>query len=242
VTARKVNPEPVEFRAVLESAARLQRLVPDAVLVGGSAAALHAGHRLSTDHDHTLADLASRFEAVLDAVENDEGWATNRITPGKVILGNLDGIETGIRQLIRKRPLETELIELPSGATLRAPTEDEALRIKAFLVVRRNQTRDYLDCAALADHLGAPRASQILSEIDHYYADQIGDGDGVATQVARQFAEPKPADANVTKQLRHYKGIVANWADWRAVRAVLAEVAAEMVQPTAATAPEACQP
>ena len=39
---------------VLESAARLQRLVPDAVLVGGSAAALHAGHRDSFDHDHVL--------------------------------------------------------------------------------------------------------------------------------------------------------------------------------------------
>jgi hypothetical protein len=35
-------------------------------------------------------------------VEKDDGWATNRLTPGKIILGNLDGIETGIRQLIRR--------------------------------------------------------------------------------------------------------------------------------------------
>jgi hypothetical protein len=34
-----------DLLAVLESAARLQRLVPDAVLVGGSAAAAYAGHR-----------------------------------------------------------------------------------------------------------------------------------------------------------------------------------------------------
>jgi hypothetical protein len=34
-----------ELLAVLESASRLQDLVPDAVLVGGSAAALYAGHR-----------------------------------------------------------------------------------------------------------------------------------------------------------------------------------------------------
>ncbi|MGW6426478.1 hypothetical protein ACWF82_27715 [Nocardia sp. NPDC055053] len=46
-----------ELVAVLESAARLQVLVPDAVLVGGSAAALYAGHRDSYDHDHVLRDL-----------------------------------------------------------------------------------------------------------------------------------------------------------------------------------------
>jgi DNA-binding transcriptional regulator YiaG len=42
---------------VLESAARLQAVVPDAVLVGGSAAALWASHRTLFDHDHVLADL-----------------------------------------------------------------------------------------------------------------------------------------------------------------------------------------
>jgi hypothetical protein len=47
---------------VLESAARLQEVVPDAVLVGGSAAAWHASHRDSFDHDHVLPDLADRFD------------------------------------------------------------------------------------------------------------------------------------------------------------------------------------
>ena len=52
---------------------------------------------------------------VLEAVEDDEGWATNRVTPGKVILGNLDGIEAGVRQMIRKTPLEVTTISVPSG-------------------------------------------------------------------------------------------------------------------------------
>jgi hypothetical protein len=91
---------------VLESAARLQEIVPDAVLVGGSAAALWANHRASFDHDHVLEDLAGRFDAVLDAIEETEGWVTNRVTPGKIILGDLGGIESGVRQLIRKVPLE----------------------------------------------------------------------------------------------------------------------------------------
>jgi hypothetical protein len=38
-----------DFLKVLEFAARLQQLVPDTVLVGGSAAALYADHRLSLD-------------------------------------------------------------------------------------------------------------------------------------------------------------------------------------------------
>lgn len=62
-----------------------------------------------------VADLADRFEMVLEAVEDDEGWATNRITPGKVILGNLDGIEAGVRQMVRKVPLEVAELDLPSG-------------------------------------------------------------------------------------------------------------------------------
>ena len=58
---------------MLESAARLQQVVPDAVLVGGSAAALHAGHRESFDHDHVLVDLDQRYAQVLDAVEASDG-------------------------------------------------------------------------------------------------------------------------------------------------------------------------
>ena len=78
---------------VLDAAARLQELVPDAVLVGGSAAALYAGHRDSYDHDHdhVVADLADRFDAVLEAVESQNGWVTNRVIPGKIILGELGG-------------------------------------------------------------------------------------------------------------------------------------------------------
>jgi hypothetical protein len=102
------------------------------VLVGGAAAALYADYRLSLDHDRVMGDLAARFEMVLDVLDSDDGWATNRLVYGKVILGNLDGIEAGVRQMIRKRPLESAEVTLPSGATLLVPTADETLRIKAF--------------------------------------------------------------------------------------------------------------
>jgi hypothetical protein len=218
-----------QFIAVMESAAHLQRLVPGAVLVGGSAAILYADHRESRDHDHVLPDLADRFEMVLEAVEEDEGWATNRVTPGKVILGNLDGIEAGVRQMIRKAPLEVTKVEVPSGAEATVPTLEETLRIKAFLIVRRNQTRDYLDAAALSAVLGINQATEVLSRIGAYYGDQADDGDGVASQLVRQLADPKPTDPSVIDQLASYRRLRQEWKDWASVTAVLGEVAAQMV-------------
>lgn len=217
-----------QFVAVMESAAHLQRLVPGAVLVGGSAAILYANHRESHDHDHVLPDLADRFEMVLEAVEEDDGWATNRVTPGKVILGNLDGVEAGVRQMIRKAPLEVTKVELPSGAEVTVPTLEETLRIKAFLVVRRNQTRDYLDVAALAVALGVDRAAEVLDQINEYYADQANNGDGVASQLVRQLGDPRPADSQVITQLPSYRRLRQEWKDWDTVIETLGAVAARM--------------
>lgn len=228
VSMRDFDPS---LAAVLESAARLQQVIPDAVLVGGSAAAWHAGHRDSFDHDHVLPDLAERFDLVLEAIEATDGWVTNRVTPGKIILGELGDIEAGVRQMLRRRPLETERVALPSGRTLTVPTLDETLRVKAFLIVRRNQTRDYLDVAALADRMGCDRAARVLAEIDAYYQDQRGEGDGVATQVARQLAEPRPRDARTTRELHRYKRLAARWHDWRAVVATCGAVADRMLEP-----------
>lgn len=221
-------PSPALLR-VLESAARLQELVPDAVRVGGSVAAMYAGHRDSYDHDHVVLNLADRFDAVLDAVESEDGWVTNRLVPGKLILGQIGDIETGVRQLIRKRPLETSEIILPSGLRLTIPTDDETLRIKAFLIVRRNQTRDYLDVAALAERVGPTAAAHTLRRIDDYYADQRGDGDGVASQVYRQLSDPRPKDTATTRQLTTYKNLAPRWQEWKAVVEMCRAVADAMI-------------
>jgi hypothetical protein len=219
-----------ELLAVLESASRLQQLVPDAVLVGGSAAALYAGHRDSYDHDHVLADLRDRFDVVLEALESEGEWVTNQVVPGKIILGQLGDIEAGVRQMIRTRPLEVTRITLQSGRVLTIPTAEETLRIKGFLVVRRNQTRDYLDVAALADRYGIHDAAGVLARIDDYYADQHGGGRGVAAQLARQLADPRPKDASVTRQLDAYRNLASRWTDWGQVRSVCRQLAAEMLE------------
>lgn len=223
---REISPV---LQAVLESAARLQAIVPDAVLVGGSAAALYAGHRDSHDHDHVLGDLTERFDVVLEALESEGEWVTNRVRPGKLILGRLGDIEAGVRQMIRSRPLETTELALPSGRRLRVPTAAEALRIKGFLVVRRNQTRDYLDVLALAARHGVAWAATVLSDIDGYYADQHGRGTGVAAQLVRQLGDPRPADPTVTTELGAYRNLDPRWGDWAAVRRASRELAAAMV-------------
>lgn len=216
-----------DLAAVLESAARLQRLIPDAVLVGGSAAAAYAGHRTSFDHDH---DLRDRFDMVLEALEREGDWVTNRVRPGKVILGQLGDIEAGVRQLIRRTPLEVGTIHLPSGATVRVPTPDETLRIKGFLLVKRNQVRDHLDVVALADRYGTEHAALVLSGIDAYYADQRGPDDrGVASQLVRQLADPRPADTATLRDLPRYKGLDPRWHDWPTVVSACRGIAAAMV-------------
>lgn len=204
------------LRRVLESAARLQSVVPDAVLVGGSAAALHAGHRDSLDHDHVLADLVDRYGLVLDAVEATEGWATSvrASKPPFTIMGSLDGVQAGLRQMRRTRPLETVEISIGADAAVVAPTEAEALRVKAFLVVQRNVVRDFLDVVALAGHLGEDTAADVLGAIDDYYADRSDDPASVLTSLVTALAEPSPRDTDVIDELPRYKGLDRRWHRW----------------------------
>ena len=207
------------LRQVLASAARLQEVVPDAVLVGGSAAALHAGHRDSFDHGHVLADLVERYQEVLEAVEATEGWATSvrASKPPFTIMGSLGGVEAGLRQMRRQRPLETCEIELGDGAVVVAPTAAEALRVKAYLVVQRNVVRDYLDVVALVDHLGEDAAVEVLSNIDAYYVDRSGEAGSVLTSLVAALADPRPRDTDVTRELPRYKGLDARWHEWEDV-------------------------
>lgn len=228
----EINPPDPELLHVLESAARLQQVVPDAVLVGGSAAALYAGHRLSFDHDHVVADLAVHFDAVLEAVEATEGWVTNRVTPYKIILGTLGDIEAGIRQLRRRRPLEVVDVTLPSGHTLRVPTPEETLRIKAYLITTRNRVRDFLDVAALSAR-DVSASAEVLLELDDYYEDQHAaagaESDGVRSQLVRQLSDPRPRDTSVLAELPRYKSLAPRWHDWSDVQTQCAALADAML-------------
>ena len=90
--SKHIAPLP-DWELVLASAARLQRILPGAVLVGGTASAIHAEHRFSRDADHVLIDLRGRFDAILAELESVAGWKTARVKRPVLILGSLDGID-----------------------------------------------------------------------------------------------------------------------------------------------------
>jgi len=204
---------------VLTSAAALQQVVPEAVLVGEAAAAYHARHRESFDHDHVLGDLAQRYAQVLEAVEATDGWVTSvrASRPPMTLLGSLGGIEAGLRQLRRTRQIELTEVKVAPQQTVRVPTLTEILRIKAYLVVQRNVVRDYLDTVAHSLRIGDPDAATVLSHIDDYYADRSGGSDSVLTALVQRLSAPRPRDVRVTAQLASYKGLDARWHDWDAV-------------------------
>lgn len=195
-----------DWERLLAAERHLQALVPGTVLVGGSAAALHAGHRKSLDGDHVLEDLRPRFDEVLVALEAAAGWQTSRVQRPVAILGRLDGVMTGIRQLRRTRPLESEVV---SG--LRVPTLPEMARIKAWLLATRHTIRDYLDTVVLLERLGEPAAREAFASFDELYAQSSGASPLV--EVTERLASAAPSDA-AQVDLRSYKGLVAPWNDW----------------------------
>jgi len=221
---RKSRPPLPDWEKVLFAAAYLQQILPGAVLVGGSASALHARHRVSLDADHVFKDLTERFDTVLAQLESVAGWQTARVQRPVQILGSLDGILTGVRQLIRKQPLDTQTIRW-RGHTITLPTLDEMLRIKAVLILKRNATRDYLDFVAMCDKLGEAASADALRPLDRLYPQP--NKESPLQQLIIQLANPLPYDLEETR-LSEYKRLVPRWHDWNAVRLACARSATSL--------------
>ncbi len=194
---------------MLAAERHLQHLLPGSVLVGGTAAAIHVGHRVSLDGDHVLTDLRERFDEVLATLEHAAGWHTSRVQRPVVILGQLDGVLTGVRQLRRTVPLDTEEI---SG--LRVPTLPEMARIKAWLLITRHTVRDYLDTVVLLERIGESEITAALREFDSIYA-QPG-GASPLSELSERLATAAPTDL-ATIDLHSYRGLSAPWNDWEHV-------------------------
>ena len=229
----KPDSEAPEWESVLSSAARLQEIVPGAVLVGGSASAVYASHRFSLDHDHVVTDLRERFDEVLADLESVSGWKTARLNRPVQILGSLDGIQTGVRQLIRAASLETTEVSV-DGLPITVPTFEEILRIKGFLILVRNATRDYVDFAALGDGLGARGVAKALSRFDRLYPQESGES--ALQQLFSQTASPQPYDLGQV-DLRNFKGLDARWHSWDTVAATCEKLTVAAFRALAPTKP-----
>ena len=79
----------LERDRALSSAAHLQRIFPDAVLVCGTASAIYAEHRYLQDADPVLTNLRERFDDVPAQLESVAGRATARLQRPVLILGSL---------------------------------------------------------------------------------------------------------------------------------------------------------
>ncbi|MSO61901.1 MAG: hypothetical protein EXQ50_07410 [Acidobacteria bacterium] len=195
-----------DWERLLAAERHLQHVLPGSILVGGTAAAVHAGHRVSLDGDHVLNDLRERFDEVLRTLEAAAGWETARVQRPVVILGQMDGVLTGIRQLRRTVPLETEEI-----AGLRVPTLPEMVRIKGWLLVTRHTVRDYLDTVVLLERLGDSGIGDALGRFDTIYAQPSGASP--LAELSERLATAAPSDVAAI-DLHSYRGLRPPWNDW----------------------------
>jgi hypothetical protein len=204
--------DPGPFEHVIEEGRALQErlagLAP--VAVGGTAAAVHCQHRYSLDVDLVTPLLSSRFAEVAAELERWEGWRTNRLNPPVLILGQHGGVELGVRQLRRAVPLQTTQVR-----GLRVPTAAEMLRIKAFLLTERGATRDFVDVAALALHLGAGAATDGVALLNLVYGARAPQ---TWISAFAEGCEREPVDLAAVS-LTTYKGLRAPLTDWGFVAA-----------------------
>jgi hypothetical protein len=196
-----------DFERVVEQGRAVQRLLPDLglIAVGDTAAALHCQHRLSLDVDEITPRLQERYAQVRSVLEAWEGWTTNRFTPPILILGERHGIELGLRQQRRSVPLQTAVVD---GLVI--PTAAEMLRVKAFLLVERQSTRDYVDVAALMEHLGTVGSVQALTTLNLLYSSRTPQT--ITTRFA-EACELEPVDL-LTTPLSSYKCLKPPFTDW----------------------------
>jgi hypothetical protein len=118
---------------------------------------------------------------------------------------------------------------LPGRRKLKLPTVEEMLRIKAYLVVERNATRDYLDVAALSHRLGLRASARALDRMNKLYSEFAGEGGDMLSTVVVKLSSPDPYDLTEV-DLAEYKGIAAPWNDWRAVESQCRSLALALLE------------
>jgi len=125
----------------------------------------------------------------------------------------------------RHSPVETTNVQLPTGDRLQIPTGAETLRLKSYLVMCRNTTRDFAEFAELVDSMETHTAALVLGSMDRYYCGDRSRKQWVATQLVRRLADPQPSDEHDTRM----SGPEAE-ADWAKVRERCLSVAVAMLE------------
>jgi hypothetical protein len=182
---------PKELVEVIRVGVRANREVSGSVALGGAICALYCQHRTSIDIDFVLTDLRDRFQEIREHLFEVPDWKEAQAKRPVLILGSLSGVEVGYRQLRRATPLETQDIELLEG-TLKIPTLEELLRVKAFLLYDRNNTRDFVDFAELTCLLDTEKVVEALSSLDEKFSWEKQPS--IVLGVIKTLLNPEPHD------------------------------------------------
>jgi hypothetical protein len=221
---------PKELEEVVRAGVKGGTTISGAVALGGTVCSLYAAHRISYDIDFVVKDLRERFEDVSESLEALPGWVVKKTRPPVLILGKLDGIDIGYRQLRRTAPLDT--IELVTAdGKLVIPTLEELLRVKAFLACERNYTRDFFDFAELSSLLPREKVIEALVLLD----EKIGweQRPTVTLEVIKTLADCSPCDKETHgfDTFRSLKPRMKSWKDIEATcRAISVDLSAKFIE------------
>ena len=155
---------------------------------------------------HPVTLWRERLSVAIDALEADAG-TTDR------------------QKYERRSPVETTHVQLPTGDRLLIPTGAETLRLKGYLIVCRNNSRDYADVADMVDALGPETAAAVLAGMDRYYCCEPPGRQCIATQLVRRLADPHPSDLSDDQRSEPDAE-----ADWEEVRQRCLSVAIAMLE------------
>jgi RND superfamily putative drug exporter len=242
-----MGPSGADIRNVVKSAAKLKTLAPQTVTVadplafsgcmppGGSIAQLVKGG------DEPLAALKPGDTLRLHTARRAGGARNGRgarfsprqpVHPVTMWRGRLavalDALATAADadppSVRRLSPMETTNVLLPTGDRLQIPTGAETLRLKCYLIMCRNNARDYAEFADLVESMETRTAAEVLSGMDRYYSGQRLRNQWVATQLVRRLADPHPSDDD-----EGWMGPDAE-SDWAHVRQRCLSVAVAMLE------------
>jgi RND superfamily putative drug exporter len=206
---------------------------------GGVASATRADSTSATRADSTSATRAEArtvrigLRGATGSVRTGARAAPRTVHPVTLWRGRLavalDALQcasdTDVPVIERRKPMETTNVLLPTGDRLQIPTGAETLRLKSYLVISRNTTRDFTEFADMCDSMDTQTAAEVLARIDRYYSGQRSRRQWVATQLIRRLADPHPSDSPDESA-----SDPAPEADWERVRQRCLAVAVAMLE------------
>jgi heme transporter len=235
-----------DVRMVVKSAAKLKHLAPDSITVADPLAfsgCSRLGEELNGDAPAGLQVSSNGHRTNGRSYRNGNGngngngrrltpWTGRGVHPVTMWRGRLsvalDALEVDATSeavpVERRSPVETTNVQLPTGDRLQIPTGAETLRMKGYLLMCRNSSRDYAEFADLVDSMDTQTAAVVLAGMDKYYCGQQLKRQWVATQMVRRLADPRPSDDDDSSS-----GLDTD-VEWSAVRQRCLSVAVAMLE------------